>query len=256
MSQAVDRLSAETGALFVVAAGNGGPHSISSPGAADSALTVGAVDSADQLAEFSSQGPRDGDAGLKPELTAPGVDILAARSHYRRGGSGYYTTMSGTSMATPHVAGAAALLAAAHPDWTGPQLKEALVSSAKATPSYTPYQAGGGRLDASAAVHASVFATASAFSGFHTWPAKPGETDVRKVTYTNVGDAPVSLDLAIDADRPGGLVHPLRRPGHRSRARHHLGHPDRGTGPAAGRPADQRHDHRLRTAPEWSGPGP
>jgi subtilisin family serine protease len=204
MSQTVDQLSRETGALFVVAAGNGGPHAISSPGAADAALTVGAVDSADHLADFSSQGPRDGDAGLKPEITAPGVDILAARSHYKRG-AGYYTTMSGTSMATPHVAGAAALLASEHPDWTGSQLKEALVSSAKATPSYTPYQAGAGRLDALAAVHASVFATASAYSGFHTWPPKPGETDVQKVTYTNVGDAPVSLDLAVDGTVPAGL---------------------------------------------------
>ncbi|MEU6089792.1 S8 family serine peptidase [Streptomyces sp. NPDC047085] len=204
MSQTVDRLSHDTGALFVVAAGNGGRRAISSPGAADAALTVGAVDAKDQLADFSSQGPRDGDAGLKPELTAPGVDIVAARSHYRRG-SGYYTTMSGTSMATPHVAGAAALLASEHPDWTGSQLKEALVSSVKATPSYTPYQAGAGRLDASAAVHATVFATASAYSGFHTWPPKPAETDVQKVTYTNVGDAPVSLGLAVDGTVPAGL---------------------------------------------------
>ncbi|MGW1541870.1 S8 family serine peptidase [Streptomyces sp. NPDC002309] len=206
MSEAVDRLSRETGALFVVAAGNGGPRSVTSPGAADSALTVGAVDSEDRLAEFSSQGPREGDAGLKPEITAPGVDILAARTHYQRGGSGYYTTMSGTSMATPHVAGAAALLAAEHPDWTGERLKEALVSSAEATPAYTPYEAGAGRLDAAAAVRASVFATVSAHSGFHTWPSTPGETDVRKVTYTNVGDSPVALDLAIDAaSAPAGL---------------------------------------------------
>ncbi|MFB7293291.1 S8 family serine peptidase [Actinacidiphila glaucinigra] len=204
MSQAVDRLSRETGALFVIAAGNSGPHTIGSPGAADSALTVGAVDSADHLADFSSTGPRDGDAGLKPEITAPGVDIVAARSHYKRG-SGYYTTMSGTSMATPHVAGAAALLAAAHPDWTGPQLKEALVSSAKATPAYTSYEAGGGRLDAPAAVHSSLFATVSAFSGFHAWPQKPGQTDVQKVTYTNTGDAPVGLDLAIDPAASAGL---------------------------------------------------
>ncbi|MFJ9818520.1 S8 family serine peptidase [Streptomyces sp. NPDC101151] len=204
MSLTVDRLSHDTGALFVVAAGNGGPHAISSPGAADAALTVGAVDAKDRLADFSSQGPRDGDAGLKPELTAPGVDIVAARSHYKRG-SGYYTTMSGTSMATPHVAGAAALLAGEHPDWTGSQLKEALVSSVKATPSYTPYQAGAGRLDALAATHASVFATASAYSGFHTWPPKQGETDVQKVTYTNVGDTPVSLGLAVDGPVPAGL---------------------------------------------------
>ncbi|MGN9810213.1 S8 family serine peptidase [Micromonospora sp. BQ11] len=204
MSVAVDTLSAETGALFVVAAGNDGPRTIGTPGTADSALTVGAVDGTDTLAGFSSQGPRT-DGGLKPEISAPGVDILAARSQLVRG-SGLYRSMSGTSMATPHVAGAAALLAAAHPDWTGPRLKEALVSSAKATPAYTPYQAGGGRLDAAAAVRATVFATVSAYSGFQSWPHKPGTVDTRKVTYTNVGDAPVDLALKVDvANAPAGL---------------------------------------------------
>ncbi|MFI7594404.1 S8 family serine peptidase [Micromonospora sp. NPDC049359] len=206
LSQAVDRLSAETGALFVVAAGNSGPASIGSPGAANSALTVGAVDSTDHLADFSSQGPRAGDGGLKPEITAPGVDILAARSHLVRGGSGDYTLMSGTSMATPHVAGTAALVAAAHPDWTGQRIKEALVSTVKATPDYTPYQAGAGRVDAVAAVHATVFATPSAYSGFQAWPQQPGTTVDRTVTYTNVGAAPVTLKLALDApSAPPGL---------------------------------------------------
>lgn len=206
MSQAVDRLSAETGALFVIAAGNSGPATIGSPGAANSALTVGAVDSTDHLADFSSQGPRAGDGGLKPEITAPGVDILAARSHLVRGGSGDYTLMSGTSMATPHVAGTAALVAAAHPDWTGQRIKEALVSTVKASPDYTPYQAGAGRVDAVAAVHATVFATPSAYSGFQAWPQQPAMTVDRTVTYTNIGSAPVTLKLALDAaTAPAGL---------------------------------------------------
>ncbi|TFV33800.1 hypothetical protein E4K10_40705 [Streptomyces sp. T1317-0309] len=59
------------------------------------ALTVGAVDGDDRLADFSSRGPRWSDSAVKPEITAPGVDILAARSRYA-GGTGDYTTMSGT----------------------------------------------------------------------------------------------------------------------------------------------------------------
>ena len=102
MSQAVDALSEQSGTLFVIAAGNAGPESISSPGAAASALTVGAVDKQDQLAWFSSTGPLTGTGALKPDLVAPGVDITAARSQdMTDGGAGLYRTLSGTSMATP-----------------------------------------------------------------------------------------------------------------------------------------------------------
>ncbi|MFJ8723411.1 S8 family serine peptidase [Streptomyces sp. NPDC093269] len=205
LSAAVDRLSAETGTLFVVAAGNAGSdYGVGSPGAADAALTVGAVDSTDDVAWFSSQGPRVGDGGLKPEITAPGVDVLAARSQYSPSGEGSYLTLSGTSQATPHVAGAAALLAAAHPGLTGSQLKDLLVSSSKQTPQYDAFQAGSGRVDVPSALSADVFASATAFAG----QATTGASDAvrRPVTYTNMGDSPVTLDLSVQApNAPAGM---------------------------------------------------
>src|SRR5690606_35287145 len=104
LEAAVNRLTEETGALFVIAAGNNGPgaEGISSPGSADRALTAGAVDKEDLLAEFSSRGPRLGDGAVKPDLTAPGVDIVAARAEGSQldepvGDS--YVRASGTSMA-------------------------------------------------------------------------------------------------------------------------------------------------------------
>ncbi|MFJ3584271.1 S8 family serine peptidase [Streptomyces sp. NPDC090127] len=204
MAQAVDTLSAETGALFVIAAGNSGaPGSIGSPGAADSALTVGAVDSADQAAYFTSQGPRHGDQALKPDLSAPGVDILAARSQLATG-SGLYTSMSGTSMATPHVAGVAALLAEKHPDWTGAQLKDALMSSSKTLPD-SAYALGAGRVDVAAAIGADVTATGSADLGFFAWPYEGNEPVTQAVTYTNHSDADVRLSLAVEG-MPAGVV--------------------------------------------------
>ena len=57
-----------------------GPSTVTSPGAADAALTVGAVDGNDAMAGFSSRGPRLGDGAVKPEVVAPGVDITAARA--------------------------------------------------------------------------------------------------------------------------------------------------------------------------------
>ncbi|MFD8205337.1 S8 family serine peptidase [Streptomyces sp. NPDC059695] len=204
MALAVNTLSAETGALFVIAAGNSGyPGSIGSPGAADSALTVGAVDSDDRAAYFTSQGPRYGDQGLKPDVSAPGVDILAARSQLVAG-SGPYTTMSGTSMATPHVAGVAALLAEKHPDWTGAQLKNALMSSSK-TLDATAYELGAGRVDVAAAIAADITATGSADLGFTSWPYEESKPVTRTVTYTNSSGTPVELNLAVEG-MPAGVA--------------------------------------------------
>ncbi|MFG1915388.1 S8 family serine peptidase [Micromonospora sp. NPDC048898] len=202
MSQAVNTLSAETGALFVIAAGNAGlPGSVSAPGAADAALTVGAVDGADQLAPFSSQGPRISDEAIKPELTAPGVGVLAARSQYAPG-EGSYQSMDGTSMAAPHVAGAAALLAAKHPGWTGQRLKDALVSTTKATPQYDAFQAGTGRVDVAAAVRAPIVATGTV----STSVGKDTTKATHPVTYTNTTGQPITLGVSVDAPGvPAGL---------------------------------------------------
>ncbi|MFD9001543.1 S8 family serine peptidase [Streptomyces sp. NPDC059582] len=203
MSQTVDALSEQYGTLFVIAAGNAGPESISAPGAAASALTVAATDKQDRLASFSSTGPLAYSGGMKPDIAAPGVDITAARSQdMTDGGEGLYRTLSGTSMATPHVVGAVAILAQQHPDWTGAQLKEHLMSTAKGLDDgYSPYEVGTGRLDVAAAVRTTVRGTGSLFFGNHTWPHEPSDVAVTKdLTFTNTGSADVTLQLALTDD--------------------------------------------------------
>ncbi|MFJ1830525.1 S8 family peptidase, partial [Streptomyces sp. NPDC088178] len=176
MSVAVNELTARTGVLFTIAAGNSGPAatSVGSPGAADAALTVGAVDSTDAVTDFSSRGPRGGNGGLKPEITAPGSRIVAARAAGTTMGTpvdGSYTTASGTSMATPHVAGAAAILAQRHPDWTPARLKSQLISTAKTTAATSVYAQGAGRVDVARALRQPVSASGTVDFGLRDWDA-------------------------------------------------------------------------------------
>ena len=252
MALAVDALSESTGALFVIAAGNYGRVSgIGSPGAAQSALTVGAVDGADERAYFQDMGPRLGDAVVKPEIVAPGVDVLAARSS-ASDGDGPYVSLSGTSMATPHVAGAAAIIAQQHPDWTGAQIRDALVSTAKPLAGQTAYQVGGGRLDVPSATFGDVVATASVELGYHAWPSDDDAPVDRTITYTNLTDADVTLDLseAVTADdlspAPDALVTLSADAGHRARRRHGRRDGDRYAGRRRSGDDVLRHDRRLR----------
>jgi subtilisin family serine protease len=128
-SQLVNALTRARNVLFVIAAGNSGPQGkVSSPAAADDAFAVGAIDKQRVLAPFSSRGPRLGDMAVKPDIVAPGVRITAPRAN--PGGDDPYATYSGTSMAAPMVAGAAALVMQLHPDWPALTVKDALMNSA------------------------------------------------------------------------------------------------------------------------------
>ncbi len=118
--------AAAAGVVPVVAAGNDftdfGYGSVSSPGNAPDAITVAAVSSRDVIADFSSAGPTPTSLQMKPDVSAPGLNVLSSLP----AGQGTWGLLSGTSMATPHVAGAAALLKERHPTWTVAEIKSAL----------------------------------------------------------------------------------------------------------------------------------
>ncbi|MEU9829504.1 S8 family serine peptidase [Micromonospora chersina] len=150
---------AAAGILVVAAAGNTGPHcgSIADPPAPyPDVLTVGAVDRARRLTEFSSRGPAAGGAA-KPDLVAPGAGVPSA---FPGGG---YATLDGTSMATPQVAGVVALMWSANPALVGDLDRTRRILADTATPAGSPADApcggarnlvGAGLVDAYAAVRA------------------------------------------------------------------------------------------------------
>ncbi|WP_238152230.1 S8 family serine peptidase [Microbulbifer sp. A4B17] len=142
------------GVVVVAAAGNDGPllNSIGSPGSAEEIITVGAVDGAGNLADFSSRGMFGTSLDLssnsiKPEILAPGVDITSTNL------GGGLRTESGTSFAAPHVAGAAALLRQLHPELTSAEIKALLVNRASPVAGKMA-EVGNGQLDAFAAASA------------------------------------------------------------------------------------------------------
>ncbi|WP_225854351.1 S8 family peptidase [Micromonospora sp. ALFpr18c] len=197
LSLAVDALSRQTGTLFVIAAGNSGAQ-ISSPGSAATALTVGAVDRDDKLAYFSSRGPLINNHAAKPEIVAPGVDIVAARAagtNLQTPIDRYYEASSGTSMASPHVAGAAALLAQRHPDWTGEKIKAALVGAADPLTGIDPYGIGAGRLNAARALGGPTSDQPVVNLGTFAYPQSG--TSATKLSWTG-GSTPATSVLDLD----------------------------------------------------------
>ena len=150
--------AAAAGVVPVVAAGNdydiAGLGSIGSPGNAPAAISVAASTMGngdgthpDHIADFSSAGPTPVSLQLKPDVTAPGVDVLSSVPAHA------FEVLDGTSMATPHVAGGVALLLQRHPTWTVQQVKSALASTGDEvhptgrSGEVSVLRAGGGRID-------------------------------------------------------------------------------------------------------------
>ncbi|GAB3841836.1 S8 family peptidase [Dactylosporangium cerinum] len=217
MSETVDRLTEQSGTLFVVAAGNAGPNAgtVGSPGTAERALTVGAVDGGDAMADFSSRGPTNPGGALKPDVTAPGVDIVSALAEGSRFAQwyaavdGHYVSLSGTSMATPHVAGAAAILAGEHPGWQAVEMKASLMGTAAANHEASVYAQGAGRIDVAAATKRPVYVTPSSVDGRTVaWPHADDQPIDTALTYHNDGDTAVTLHLEAQVQDPAGHAAP------------------------------------------------
>jgi subtilisin family serine protease len=158
------------------------------------------------FASFSSGGPRNGDSALKPDISAPGVSIQSTASG--TGNKGY--VLSGTSMASPHVAGIAALVRQAHPTWTTEQVKAAIVNSGDPTsfPGYNTTRAGSGLVTPARAVGGDVVALGDqvaanpsvGLAAFHNANLSFGFAELmtsfsatRTITVMNDGDAAVTL---------------------------------------------------------------
>jgi hypothetical protein len=211
---AINNLTVSEDVLFVVSAGNQGERgsfTVGYPGSADLALTVGAVDGSDALADFSSRGPRVGDAALKPDITAPGVAVTAARSSTGvLGEPGQsYLDADGTSMAAPHVAAAAAIMAQARPDWSALQIKNALIGAVDPNPALTPFEQGAGRLNIERALNQTVTPTNPGISlDRQNWPHSDNPVMRRPAGYRNHGTSPITLDLTVTTRGPDGSPAP------------------------------------------------
>lgn len=206
MSLALNEISASSGALFVVAAGNYGfDATVSTPAVADKALAVASVTKSGELSSFSSRGPRRGDNGMKPEIAGPGSDIVAARAAGTLSAQSVntsYAKLSGTSMASPHVAGAAAIVAGQHPDWRADTLKAALVSSAKPIDGVNAFGQGAGLVDVARAVSQPTRVEPAAIT------LATGEATETGMVYVNDGDQPVTLTVGADLRYPNGDAAP------------------------------------------------
>lgn len=193
MSTAVDNAVA-LGVTFCIAAGNNyNYNTIGSPGTARKAITVGSTTKSDQISNFSSRGPNNKIYTTKPEIVAPGSDIYSSFPINRtsqmtsKGYSANYESISGTSMATPHVAGVCALIKKLHPNWTPEQIKSAVMTTAINLGEDAMTQ-GAGRVDAYSAASVTSFVFPSKLDFGFNYGDEENWSVIKTITVTNHND--------------------------------------------------------------------
>ncbi len=182
-----------------VSANNGAATTI------DSSLSYFLTPNVDIMAGFSSQGPTDADFRVKPDAVAPGVNVLSSVPHTACGAPPCFAFFQGTSMATPHLAGSAAVVRGQHPDWTAAQIRSAIVNTADQGVLRTSSAAaletdvnviGAGRDNLFAAVNA-VAGLDPVSTSFGAVPAGSGQTGTATVVLTNIGSGSHTYTLSV-----------------------------------------------------------
>lgn len=163
------------------------------------------------MGDFSSQGPTDVDFRVKPDVAAPGQNVLSSVPTAFCGGDPCFAFFSGTSMATPHLAGMAAIVRQQHPTWSAAQIRSAIVNTAVqgvlrdydgVTVSTDPNISGAGMANLFNAVNARVAVDPVSVS-FGAVPSGSGMTDTFAVKLTNISGAPMTYHVSVGAGGGG-----------------------------------------------------
>lgn len=211
VSTAVDN-AVRLGMTVCVAAGNAGGYTpvqgkegnyyftgmetIASPGTARLAITVGAVDSLGRITRFSSKGPSAGIFAIKPDVVAPGEGIWSLAP------GGTMTQLSGTSMATPMVAGVAALLRSNDGSMTPAEIKSAIMNSSQDL-GLPVFKQGAGRIDAMRALSTSALVSPGHLSFGLDDPSQHTWTKVETLRVTNTRSESGTFLFSVTGNVPG-----------------------------------------------------
>jgi len=157
------------------------------------------------MADFSSQGPTNNDFRVKPDVVAPGVHVLSSIPHQFCANPPCFAFFNGTSMATPHLAGGAAVVRGQHPDWSAAEVRSAIVNTADrnvlknfATAALETDEnvMGAGRENLLSAVGAQAALDPVSVS-FGAVPSGSGQTKPFDVMVTNLGSATATWNVAV-----------------------------------------------------------